>query len=113
VPDEPDLPASAGGPRELLARLRAVIEAKDAEVVMLRAELSAERELRRRLELTAAGLQRRLGTDSTNSGTPSSKEPIEARAKRKAEQKVRQSSERERRKDRDRGCRVPKYGPAV
>jgi len=80
---------------------------------MLRAELSAERELRRRLELTAAGLQRRLGTDSTNSGTPSSKEPIEAREKRKAERKVRQSSERERRKDRDRGCRVPKYGPAV
>ena len=103
MPDEPDLPASAGEPRELLARLRAVIEAKDAEVVMLRAELSAERELRRRLELTAAGLQRRLGTDSTNSGTPSSKEPIEAREKRKAERKVRQSPERERRKDRDRG----------
>ena len=103
MPDEPDLPASAGEPRELLARLRAVIEAKDAEVVMLRAELSAERELRRRLELTVAELQRRLGMDSTNSGTPSSKEPIEAREKRKAERKVRQSPERERRKDRDRG----------
>jgi hypothetical protein len=69
VPDDPDLPASAGEQRELLARLRAVIEAKDAEVVMLR----AERELRRRLELTVAGLQRRLGMDSANSGTPSSR----------------------------------------
>jgi hypothetical protein len=49
VPDEPDLPASAEEQRELLAGLRAVVEAKDAENAMLRAELAAERELRRRL----------------------------------------------------------------
>ena len=36
MPDLPDLPAGAGEQRELLARLRAVVEAKDAEVVMLR-----------------------------------------------------------------------------
>ena len=41
--------------------------------------------------------------DSSNSGTPSSKEPIGARERRMAERKARQSSERERRKDRRRG----------
>ena len=101
--DEPDLPGGAGGQRELLARLRAVVEAKDAEVAALRAELAAERELRRRLELQVAELQRRLGMDSTDSGTPPSKEPVAAREKRKAERKARQSPERERRKDRKRG----------
>ncbi len=65
----PDLPAGAGEQRELLARLRAVVEAKDAEVVMLRAELAAERELRRRMELQIAELERRIGQDSTDTKT--------------------------------------------
>jgi len=78
VPDEPDLPASAREQRELLAGLRAVVEAKDAENAMLRAELAAERELRRRLELRIAEQEGRLGMDSTNSGTPTSKEPLGA-----------------------------------
>jgi transposase len=95
--------ADAGELRELLARLRAVVEAKDAEITMLRAELGAERELRRRLELKLAELERRLGSDSTTSGTPPSKDPIGAHERRKAEQKARQSSERERRADRKRG----------
>ena len=103
VSDEPDLPGGAGEQRELLARLRAVVEAKDAEVAVLRTELAAERELRHRLELQVAEMQRRLGMDSTDSGTPPSKEPIGARERRKAERKARQSSERERRKDRRRG----------
>jgi hypothetical protein len=103
VSDEPDLPGWDQEQRELLARLRAVVEAKDAEVSLLRAELAAERELRRRLELQVAELQRQLGTDSTNSGTPTSREPVGARERRKAERKARQSSERERRKDRKRG----------
>ena len=97
------LPAGAGERRELLARLRAVVEAKDAEVAMLRAELTAERELRRRMELRIAELERRLGQDSTNSGTPTSKESIGARERRKAEREKRDSSERERRKDRKPG----------
>jgi hypothetical protein len=63
--DAPDQPGGAVGQRELLARLRAVVEAKDAEVAMLRAELTAERELRRRMELRIAELERRLGQDST------------------------------------------------
>jgi transposase len=104
VPDVPGLPADAGELRELLARLRAVVEAKDAEIAVLRAELAAERELRRRLELKVAELERQLGSDSTTSGTPPSKDPIEARERRKAERvRDRQSSERERRKDRKRG----------
>jgi transposase len=103
VLDQPDPPGQDLGQRELLARLRAVVEAKDAENGLLRAELAAERELRKRLELQVAELQRRLGMDSTDSGTPTSRESIEARERRKAGRRSRQQSERERRKDRRRG----------
>jgi hypothetical protein len=85
--------------RELLSRLRAVVEAKDAENAVLRAELVASRERERRLELRLAELERRLSMDSSDSGTPSSKERIGAKEARRA----RQQSERERRKDRRRG----------
>jgi len=44
VSDVPGLPAGAGEQRELVARLRAVIEAKDAENAVLRGELAAPRE---------------------------------------------------------------------
>src|SRR4029077_14887478 len=88
------------GQSALLEQLRVVVEAKDAENAALRAELDAERELRRRLELRLAELERRLGMDSTDSGTPSSKERIGAKEARRAR---RQESERERRKDRKRG----------
>ena len=77
-------PDGAGEQRELLARLRAVIEAKDAENAVLRAELDAALERYRRLELRVAELERRLGRDSTDSGTPSSKESIGAKERRKA-----------------------------
>jgi transposase len=100
VSDEPGVPAGGGDQRELAARLRAVIEAKDAENAVLRAELEAQLERYRRLELRVAELERRLGSDSTTSGLPPSKDPIGARERRKAE---RQSSERERRKDRKPG----------
>ena len=70
---------------------RAVIEAKDAELAALRAslaavraDLEAERELRRRLELRVAELERRLRMDSSDSGTPPSKEPVGANEKRRA-----------------------------
>jgi hypothetical protein len=72
----PDPSAGGGEQRELLARLRAVIEAKDAENAVLRAELDAALERYRRLELRVAELERRLGQDSTDSGTPTSKESI-------------------------------------
>ena len=57
----------------------------------------------RRLELRVAELERRLGQDSTNSGTPTSKEPIGAKERRKAGRRQRQESERERRQDRKPG----------
>jgi hypothetical protein len=69
VPDEP-LPDDAAGLRAANAALHAVVEAKAAEIELLRAELEAERELRRRQELRLAELERRLGMDSTDSGTP-------------------------------------------
>jgi len=82
------------------------VGAKDEQITALTASLEAalaalagERELRRRLELRVAELERRLPVDSTDSGTPSSKERIGAKEARKA----RQESERERRKDRKRG----------
>jgi hypothetical protein len=99
VPEEPGPPGEIAGQRELLSRLRAVVEAKDAENAVLRAELDAERALRRRLELRLAELERRLAMDSSDSGTPSSKERIGAKEARRA----RQQSERERRRDRKRG----------
>ena len=96
--------AGSGDQHALVARLRAVIEAKDAENAVLRAELEVAREQFRRLELRVAELERRLGSDSTDSGIPPSKDPIGARERRKAERKrERQSSERDRRKDRKRG----------
>jgi len=99
VPEEPGLADVIAQQRELLSRLRAVVGAKDAENAALRAELDASRERERRLELRLAELERRLSVDSTDSGTPSSKERIGAGEARRA----RQQSERERRKDRKRG----------
>ena len=94
------MPDDAAGLRAANSRLRGRLAERDAEVAALRAGLDTERELRRRLELRLAELERRLGMDSTDSGTPSSKERIGAKEARRAR---RQESERERRKDRERG----------
>jgi hypothetical protein len=48
-------------------QLRAVVEAKDAEIAVLRAEGDAARERERWLELRLAELERRLGMDSSDS----------------------------------------------
>ena len=93
VAEDPGLADVLAEQRELLSRLRAVVEAKDAENQVLRAELEAVRGRERRLELRM---------DSTDSGPPASKEPVGARERRRA---GRQESERERRKDRRRGGR--------
>ena len=105
VPEKPGPPGEIAGQRELLSRLRAVVEARDAENAVLRAELDAERELRRRLELRLAELER-LSMDSSDSGTPSSKERTGAKQARRA----RQQSERERRADRRPGGRPGQPG---
>jgi hypothetical protein len=71
VPDEP-VPDDAAGLRAANARLRAVVEAKDEQVATLTAALEAALERERRLGLRLAEVERRLGMDSTASGTPSS-----------------------------------------
>ncbi|MGH3273231.1 MAG: IS66 family transposase [Streptosporangiaceae bacterium] len=104
MPDE-------SGQQPLVQRLRGVIAAKDEQISVLRAQvetvlsrLEAAAERERRLELRVAELERRLSMDSSDSGTPSSKEGIGAKAGRKArEKKERQESERERSKDRKKG----------
>jgi hypothetical protein len=63
--------------RAASARLREVVAAKDGENIGLRAVVAAQ-------ELRIAALERRLGMGSDASGTPSSKEPVEARARRRA-----------------------------
>lgn len=70
--------------RRANAGLRDVLAARDAENVELRAALHA-------LSLQVAELQRRLGSGSDDSGMPPSKEPIEAKARRKAERAARQA----------------------
>ena len=94
-----DDPGAAGGQGDLISRLRAVIGAKDEQIAVLAAALDAALERERRLELRLAEVERRLSMDSTDSGTPSSKERIGAKEARRA----RQESERERSKDRKRG----------
>jgi transposase len=103
VPDEP-------AEQPLVPRLRAVIVAKDEQIAVLQAQvetvlsrLEAAAERERRLGLRVAELERRLSMDSSDSGTPSSKEGIGAKAERKAREKARQESERERSKDRKKG----------
>jgi hypothetical protein len=93
------VPGAAGEQGGLVLRLRAVIEAKDEQIAALTAGLEASRERERRLELRLAEVERRLSMDSTDSGTPSSRERIGAKEARR----VRQQSERERRQDRKRG----------
>jgi transposase len=84
--------------RRANARLRELVAARDAEVEALRHVRDVENaELRaavRALTLRVAELERRLGSGSDDSGTPSSKEPITAKARRKAERKGRRERDR-------------------
>jgi hypothetical protein len=88
-----------GAKDEQIAVLTASLEVALARLGAAAAEAAASRDRERRLELRVAELERRLSMDSTDSGTPSSKERIGAKEARRA----RQESERERRKDRKRG----------
>jgi transposase len=119
VSDEPGV----SGEQPLVSRLRAVIAAKDEQIAVLQAQveaalarldaaesgLGASRERERGLELRVAELERRLSMDSTDSGTPSSKERIGAKEARRA----RQESGRERSKDRKRGGQPGHEGKAL
>ena len=121
VSDEPGTAGEQQG--DLMSRLQAAVEAGDAENSALRAglekvlarldaalaEAAAGRERRERPELKVAELERRLSLDSTDSGTPASKERIGAKEARRA----RQQSERERRKDRKRGGQPGHQGKGI
>jgi Transposase IS66 family len=111
-----DEPGAGGEQGDLVSRLRAVIGAKDEQIAALGASLEAalagleaSRERERRLELRLAELERRLSMDSTDSGTPSSKERIGAKEARRA----RQQSERERSRDRKRGGQPGHQGKSL
>lgn len=86
--------------RRANARLREALAARDAEIDQLRAVVHT-------LSLQVAELQRRLGSGSDDSGTPTSKESIEAKARRAAERKDRRQerggSSRQRSADRSPG----------
>jgi hypothetical protein len=69
-------PGAASEQGDLVSRLRAVIGAKDEQIAVLTAALEAALDRERRLELRLAEVERRLPVDSTDSGTPSSKERI-------------------------------------
>ena len=99
VPEEPGPPVEVAGQRELLSRLRAVVEAKDAENAVLRAELDAERELRRRPELRLAELEGACRWTALTRGRPARRS---GSGRRSRSGRGRQS-ERERRADRRRG----------
>ena len=104
MPDTPSASPREEALRAANERLRRVVEAKDAEIAMLRAALEAanerQGELIIRLELRIAELERRLSMDSSNSSVPPSKEQIAAKARREA---ARRASQRERSKDRKPG----------
>ena len=63
--------------------------AREAESAELRAENAELRAMMHALGLQVAELQRRLGSGNDDSGTSTSKESIEAKARRKAEREVR------------------------
>jgi hypothetical protein len=114
VSDEPEAPGGQQG--DLVSRLRVVIAAKDEQIAGLTAGLEAAlsgleaaRERERRLELRLAEAERRLGMDSSDSGTPGSKERIGAKEARRAR---RRESERERSQDRKRGGQPRHKGKA-
>jgi transposase len=87
----------------VVAVLVARVEALEAENAELRGENA-------RLVAENADLRRRVGMDSSNSGTPTSKESIAAAAARKA---ARQSSQRVRSKDRKPGGQKGRKGSGL
>jgi hypothetical protein len=69
-------------PRRANAQLREALTVKDAEIGELLAVVRAQ-------GLRIAELERRLGSGSDDSGTPTSKGSIEVKARRKAERQAR------------------------
>jgi hypothetical protein len=83
----------------VVAQLQQVVAVKDAEIDELLAVVKAQ-------GLRIAELERRLGSGSDDSGTPTAKDSIEVKARKKAERKARREqggSSRQRSADRKRG----------
>jgi transposase len=89
-----------------IAQLRQTLTVKDAEIGQLLAVVKAQ-------GLRIAELERRLGSGSDDSGTPTSKDSIEAKARKKAERRARREqggSSRQRSADRERGAQPGHVG---
>lgn len=95
----------SAGVRAANSRLRELLVQRDAELARKDAELAAVRATLEAVLLRVAELERQVGSGSDDSGMPSSKEPIAAKARRKAERKARDTdrSSRERSPDKARG----------
>lgn len=85
--------------------LAALVVVQARVIDELRAEVAAQAEVITTLRAEVAELKRQLGRDSTNSGQPSSKDSIAAKAKRRAD-----LSSRERSKDRKPGGQKGRMG---
>jgi uncharacterized coiled-coil protein SlyX len=85
--------------------LAALVAVQARVIAELRAEVAAQAEVITALRAEIADLKRQLGRDSTNSGQPSSKDSIAAKAKRRAD-----LSSRERSKDRKPGGQKGRKG---
>jgi cell division protein FtsB len=81
VSDSSPTPRGEVALRAANARLRRVVEAKDAEIAALKAGFAAELA---RLEARVAELERRLGQDSSNSSLPPGSDGPGAKARRPA-----------------------------
>ena len=73
--EEPGVPADGGDQRALIARLRAVIEAKNTENALLRAGLEAQLERYRLSGAEGHGLERQLGEQKDHSRYPAVEGP--------------------------------------
>ena len=85
--------------------LAALVAVQARVIDELRAEVAAQAEVVAGLRLKVADLERQLGRDSTNSGQPSSKDSIAAKARKRAD-----LSSRERSKDRKPGGQKGREG---
>ena len=76
MPDIPPVPDEVTALRAANARLREVVEAKDAEVAVLRAQLEAYRSQLEELRAEVEVLRARLGQNPRNSSKPPSSEGL-------------------------------------
>jgi hypothetical protein len=94
--------------RAVNTRLRQVVADKDELIAAQGEMLATQAELIKQLQVEVAELKRRLGSSSSNSSTPPSKDSIAAKAKRRADR-----SSRERSADRNPGGQPGRKGSGL